>query len=154
MALGDGIRRNIASVDPSERDLLRDAFIEMNKRFFPGTRTNSPSGGVSWWFKQDEIHQATHVHGGAEFLPWHRVICNRIEEMLRQIDPRLSLHYWNFNEDPAPLFTTPTDDPVHYFMGSGSGSAGNPWLNAGYYVPGAVNYRSEDPFDADRKSVV
>jgi hypothetical protein len=137
MALGDGIRRNIASVDPSERDLLRDAFIEMNRRFFPGTRTDSPPGGVSWWFKQDEIHQATHVHGGAEFLPWHRVICNRIEELLRQIDPRLSLHYWDFNEDPSSLFTTPTDDPLHYFMGSGSGVAGEPWLGAGFYDPDA-----------------
>ena len=137
MALGDGIRRNIASVDPSERDLLRDAFIELNNRFFLGTRTDSPTGGVSWWFKQDEIHQATHVHGGAEFLPWHRVICNRLEELLRQIDPRLSLHYWDFNDNPSPLFTTPADDALHYFMGSASGAAGNPWLDAGFYDPDA-----------------
>lgn len=37
MALGDGIRRNIASVDPTERALLRDALIALNQRFFPGT---------------------------------------------------------------------------------------------------------------------
>ena len=55
MALGDGIRRNIADVDPTERALLRDAFIQLNPRSFPGTRTDSPAtGGVSWWFKQDE----------------------------------------------------------------------------------------------------
>ena len=30
MALGDGIRRNIASVDPSERALLRDALLALN----------------------------------------------------------------------------------------------------------------------------
>jgi hypothetical protein len=45
MALGDGIRRNIAHVDPAERALLRDAFVELNQRFFPGTRTDSPRGG-------------------------------------------------------------------------------------------------------------
>lgn len=72
MALGDGIRRNIASVDPTERALLRDALIELNHRFFPGNRTDPVPGGVTWWFKQDEIHQATHVHGGPEFVPWHR----------------------------------------------------------------------------------
>jgi hypothetical protein len=69
LALGDGVRRNIAHVDPSERKLLRDAFIELNRRFFPGTRTDVPPGGVTWWFKQDEIHQATHVHVGSEFVP-------------------------------------------------------------------------------------
>jgi hypothetical protein len=35
MALGDGIRRNIASVDPSERALLRDALLALNDRFLP-----------------------------------------------------------------------------------------------------------------------
>jgi hypothetical protein len=85
MALGDGIRRNIASVDPAERAMLRDALIELNQRRFPGTRTDSPPGGVTWWFKQDEIHQATHVHRGPEFLPWHREIVNRMEALLRQI---------------------------------------------------------------------
>ena len=29
MALGDGVRRNIASVEPSERLLLRNGFIEL-----------------------------------------------------------------------------------------------------------------------------
>ncbi len=42
MALGDGIRRNIASIEPPERALLQDAFIQLNKRFFPGARTDSP----------------------------------------------------------------------------------------------------------------
>jgi hypothetical protein len=73
MALGDGIRRNIAHVDPTERALLRAAIIEMHTNplyRYPGSRGDTPPGGVSWWFKQDEIHQATHVHGGPEFVPW------------------------------------------------------------------------------------
>ena len=92
MALGDGIRRNIAQVEPSERMALRDAILEMHRRFYPGNRNETPPGGVSWWFKQDEIHQATHVHGGPEFLPWHRELTNRFEALLRQINPQLSLH--------------------------------------------------------------
>jgi len=62
-----------------------------------------PPGGVNWWFKQDEIHQATHVHGGPEFLPWHREITNRFEALLREINPQLSLHDWDFKEDPRAL---------------------------------------------------
>jgi hypothetical protein len=154
MALGDGIRRNIAHVDPAERALLRDAIIELNHRYFPGSPGDTPPGGVSWWFKQDEIHQATHVHGGPEFLPWHREITNRFEAMLREINPQLSLHYWDFKEDPRAIpnanlggGNTGTLDLFDVsLMGSpgapddGShavGPIGEPWLTAGFYDPQA-----------------
>jgi hypothetical protein len=163
MVLGDGIRRNIASVEPSERALLIEAFKQLNdnNHKFPGSRNDSPAvGGVTWWFKQDEIHQATHVHGGPEFLPWHREIVNRFEKMLRQINPQLSLHYWDWTQDPRAipnanlgggqtgslnLFTQdfighggPTDQPI-----------GEPWLSAGYYVPGASPSREDTDNPAD-----
>jgi len=140
MALGDGIRRNIATVSQQERDRFRDAIIALNKtKFFPGSRTDFPAGGVSYWFKQDEIHQATHVHGTPAFLPWHRELCNRFEAMLREVDPDLSLHYWDWNQDPTPLFTA-------NFMGGAQGDAGAPWLGAGLYNPNpnpADNYRDD-----------
>ncbi len=165
MALGDGIRRNIASVDPTERALLRDALVAINHRYFPGTRTDAIPGGVTWWFKQDEIHQATHVHGGPEFVPWHREIVNRLEEMIRQINPQLSLHYWDWTQDPRAipnanlgggttgtlnLFTTD-------FMGYGGSSSapiGEPWLSAGYYVPGASPHRDASGNPADPPNTV
>jgi hypothetical protein len=154
MTLGDGIRRNIADVDPTERALLRDAIIELNHRYFPGSPSDVPPGGVSWWFKQDEIHQATHVHGGPEFLPWHREITNRFEAMLREINPLLSLHYWDFKQDPRAIpnadlggGNTGTLNLFDAnFMGSpgaqddGSqavGPIGEPWLTAGFYDPQA-----------------
>ncbi len=165
MALGDGIRRNIAHVDPVERDLLRDAILEMHRRFYPGNRGDTPPGGVSWWFKQDEIHQATHVHGGPEFLPWHRELTNRFEELLRQINPQLSLHYWDFKEDPTNIpdgnlgggVTGPLnlfdsnfmgaqhpkpgerDDPDVFPLSVLNVDAGDPWLTAKFYDPSAVD---------------
>lgn len=170
MALGDGIRRNIAHVDPVERALLRDAFKALTTRTFPGSRTDAVPGGVNWWFKQDEIHQGTHVHGGPEFLPWHREIVNRLEAMLRAFDHRLSLHYWDWTQDPRAipganlgggttgvlnLFTTD-------FMGWGGATLeaiGEPWASAGYYVPGASPHRDAvggtptDPPQVVRRSV-
>jgi hypothetical protein len=152
MALGDGTRRNIASVDPSERALLRDAFLELNRRTFPGARGDRPPGGVSLWFKQDEIHQATHVHGGPQFLPWHREIVNRFEELLRQVDPRLSLHYWDWTQDPRAVpganlgggATGTLNLFTPDFMGFGGSlprPIGEPWLGARYYVPVADPHR-------------
>jgi hypothetical protein len=164
---GDGIRRNIATVDPAERAMLRDAFLELNRRFLPGSRFDRPPGGVTWWFKQDEIHQATHVHGGPEFLPWHREIVNRLEGMLRQIDHRVTLHYWDWTQDPRSIpnanlggGTTGTLNLfTPDFMGYGgprSQPIGPPWQNAappwrldGYYLPGIFPDRDGSGNPAD-----
>ncbi|EPJ36190.1 putative tyrosinase-like protein tyr-3 [Streptomyces afghaniensis 772] len=152
MIRGDGIRRNVAEIDDDERDAFVKAIKELNKRHYPGSRDEFPPGGVSHWFKQDEIHQATHVHQGPEFLPWHRELCNRFEQLIRAVEPRLSLHYWDWNTDPAPLFTPE-------FMGAKTGEeVGEPWLSAGFYNPQADPFRGEsssdvahgNPFDPPR----
>jgi hypothetical protein len=141
MALGDGIRRNVAEISQEERNRLRDALIKLNQIFYPGSITDGPPyGGVSYWFKQDEIHQATHVHGGPAFLTWHRELCNRFEQLLRSVDPDLSLHYWDWTTDP----TQSPDGKGGFvnlfmpaFMGASIGIAGEPWLTARFYDPNA-----------------
>jgi Common central domain of tyrosinase len=150
MALGDGIRRNIATVSAAERQRLRDAIVALHQKHYPGARGDMPPGGVSYWFKQDEVHAHTHVHGCPAFLPWHRDMVNRFEELIREIDPQLSLHYWDWTQDPtnAPdgqggfvnLFTPD-------FMGGAHGPAGEPWLSAGFYDPNANPFRSNNEFD-------
>jgi len=165
MALGDGTRRNIASVDPAERAALRDAFVELNQRVYPGSRTDPVPGGVTVWFKQDEIHQATHVHGGPEFLPWHREIINRLEASLREINPQLSLHYWDWTQDPRAIgdanLGSGTTGTLNLFTadfmgygGSATAAIGEPWLSAGYYVPGANPDRDTTGNPADPPQIV
>ena len=61
MAPGDGIRRNVAEISEEERGRLQRAIIELQKRAYPGGRNDTPTGGVTYWFKQDEIHSHTHV---------------------------------------------------------------------------------------------
>jgi hypothetical protein len=125
MALGDGIRRNVALVPQAERDLLLDAFLKLDTtKFYPD--------GVSYWDKQEDIHKNAHFHGvdvhsGSAFIPWHRVLTNRLEDLLRQIHPEISLHYWDWTTDPrvapgggAALFTP-------NFMGGTGNPAGPPF---------------------------
>jgi hypothetical protein len=88
------VRRNIATVGDAERTRLRDAIIELHRR------RPTPDDAVSVWFKQDEIHQVTHVHHQASLLPWHRVLVNDFERQLQQIDPTLALRYWDWTTDP------------------------------------------------------
>jgi hypothetical protein len=96
---------------------------------------------VSWWFKQDEIHAHTHVHGCPAFLPWHCEFVNRFEALLRRIDPQLSLHYWDWTTDPGTLFTPD-------FLGNAHGDVGELWLSAGFYNPDpSVQTRDSSPFN-------
>ena len=123
MPIGDGIRRDIATVTPQERDRFINAIVKLDTtKLFPD--------GVTYWDKQEDIHKNAHfngvdVHGGPGFVPWHRVIVNRLEQLLREVDPALSLHYWDWTTDPraasggrAALFTAD-------FMGNASGDAGH-----------------------------
>jgi|GEM_PF-534490 len=150
--LGDGIRRNLATVSKEERDLFIDAVKQLNQVYYSpgGLRTDFPAGHVSYWFKQDEIHQSTHVHHCPQFLPWHREMCNRFEGLLRTIHPQLSLHYWDWNLDPSQM---PDGDGGFIdlfqpdFMGNADanvneGSAGEPLLSAGFYL---LNPSGPDP---------
>lgn len=153
--LGDGIRRNIATVSKEERDRFRDAIIKLQtlpQFHYPGNRTDTPVGGVSYWFKQDEIHAGSHVHVCPAFLPWHRELINRFEALLQLADPQLSLHYWDWTTDPGWMFAPD-------FMGNGNaavdptvppetsgGQAGDPWLTAGLYNPTANPFRTDNEF--------
>lgn len=120
--MADGVRRNAAKISQAERDKLRDAIVALDGMPYPD--------GVSRWDKQDGIHQATHVHGGPAFVPWHRELCNRFEALLREVDPTVSLHYWDWTTDPRQSTDGAggfTDLFAPDFMGSASGRAGAPF---------------------------
>src|SRR5947207_467900 len=137
MAIGDGIRRNIATVSQEERDRFLLAILALDK-------TKSYPDGVTYWDKQEQVHKDAHlagqdVHAGPAFLPWHRELCNRLEGLLREVDPALSLHYWDWTEDPRTASdgqggTVNLFSPQ--FMGSDQGDAGPPLQNFESTEPG------------------
>src|SRR5262249_7046796 len=86
------VRRNFAHLTPAERQAYIDAVLQADLHSFPG--------GVSYWDKQDEIHQSTHNHGGNSFLPWHREVVDPYEARRQQSNPDVALHYWDWTEDP------------------------------------------------------
>ncbi|MGH9189943.1 MAG: tyrosinase family protein [Acidimicrobiales bacterium] len=85
-------RRNIAHLSPQERQAFVDAVLGIDLLAY--------ADGVSYWDKQDQIHQSTHNHNGNSFLPWHRELVNRFEALLQQVDPDIALPYWDWTEDP------------------------------------------------------
>jgi hypothetical protein len=155
--LGDGIRRNIATVTKEERDRFRDAIVKLQSGDLnaPGDGLLKYSDGVSFFGKQEWIHWAGHelAHGGRAFFGWHRELCNRFEAMLRAVDPQLSLHYWDWTTDPRDqvdldgnhfsLFTSDFmgDDgssAANRIASDGGGDAGAPFAAFGTIVNGGV----------------
>ncbi len=132
-------RRNIATIGARERRRLRDAILELNRRYYT---VNGQRDAVSIWLKQDQIHQATHVHQQASFLAWHRKLVNEFERQLQEIDPTLALHYWDWTTDPRH---SPdgrggfVDLMTAEFLGGGRGAVGSPLLEADFYRPSPPN---------------
>jgi len=148
--LGDGIRRNIAKVTKEERDRFLAAILKLNDT---GDPTMKYSDGRTFFQKQEWIHFAGHslAHGGAAFFGWHRELINRIEALLRVVDPQLSLHYWDWTTDPRHQIDSDGNDFSLFtpdFMGDdgggainrvasdGGGDAGAPFANFGTIVSG------------------
>lgn len=113
-------RRNAQLVSQAERDAYRDALLALN---------TDPSlqyaDGVQYWRKQNDIHSGigNPEHGNPAFLPWHREMVNRFENLLKEADPLVTLLYWDFTSDPrfgaANLFSAD-------FMGANSGTVAAP----------------------------
>jgi hypothetical protein len=65
MAIGDGIRRNVAHISQAERNRLIYALLALDtSKVYPD--------GVTYWDKQEEIHKNAHaagqdVHSGPAF---------------------------------------------------------------------------------------
>ncbi len=138
------LRRNVAHVSQAERDKLINAIVQVDMtKIYPD--------GVSYWDKQDQIHQATHVHGGPSFLPWHRELVNRFEALLQEIDPTVALHYWDWTTN---LRNSPdgqggfVDLLTSANFGSSSGRAGVPFdtLDNGGVLLGSRD-QTGDPSD-------
>ncbi len=112
------VRRNVAHLSPTERTKYIDAVVAADQRFWSG-------GPISYWDFQDLAHQTTHVHGGPKFLLWHRELCNRWESLLREVDPDVALHYWDWTTDPrssADGAGGTTDLGSNDFMGTMAGN--------------------------------
>lgn len=129
------VRRNAADLSQEEWGRYVTAVSQLLDRFPPPepavpTRGIPPPAQINWWFKQDQIHAAAGVHDSPIFLPWHRELVNRFEALLQEIDPEVTVPYWDWTTDPR---ATPdrtgrrVDLMTETIMGSDQGEIGPPF---------------------------
>ncbi len=96
------IRKNANSTDFT--DLERNRFLSALAELHDLTN----QGQNSEYVKYVKVHGDAFflgIHNSPAFPPWHRSMLLSIERELQEIDPRVALPYWKFDERAPRLFT-------------------------------------------------
>jgi len=129
-------RKNAATASLSERTDYVNAINAIDTSAFKWVMDN-----VTYWDKQDQVHQLAPEHGSPAFLPWHREMMSRYENLLREANPIVTLLYWDWTTDPGNPPAPGTSLMTPAFMGTGNGVVGAPFagLHAGGVCANARN---------------
>lgn len=86
------VRKNVNALTPDELKRLRDAIAQMHTYddYYMDERS------FNYWAR---IHASNCQHNWEEFLPWHRAYLYLFEKRLQDIDPSITLPYWDWTDD-------------------------------------------------------
>ncbi len=86
-----------------------------------------------------------HIHNSNIFLPWHRVFILYLEDKLKEVNPNVSLPYWDWTDDWAPsspLFADNSSGSTGLF---GFDIDGNVWTNPSTNAKYTRNFNTFEP---------
>lgn len=92
-------RKEFRDMSNEEWKIFKDALLSLQN-------TNQEDGKISVWDSLTKTHlEFMHfAHGKSRFFPWHRAYVLVLERKLREINPNISIPYWDWTYDwEAPL---------------------------------------------------
>lgn len=87
---GRKLRKNVDALTPEELRRLRAALRQMHR--FDAFELDER--GYTYWAR---IHGNNCQHGWEQFLPWHRLYLHFFEQALQDIDPSVTVPYWDWS---------------------------------------------------------
>ncbi|WPQ61240.1 tyrosinase family protein [Chitinophaga sancti] len=87
------VRKNANELNPEERDLFLRTFVDFVK-----------SGKYGRFLDMHGEAADGEIHGRASFLPWHRMFLLDLERSLQEINPAVTLPYWDFQKKAENVF--------------------------------------------------
>lgn len=143
------VRKNANTLATHERDRFLEAVAALNMTF-----DNYEVHTVIHAWAVGLTSASTHrdpAHGGAAFLPWHRVFLLRLERELQAVDPSVAWPYWRFDEPAPNVFNAGFIGAAPSAGGLATFDPGNPlatWSIAGFSgIPRTPNFGpSQIPF--------
>lgn len=90
------VRKNQSSLSDQEVADFVNAVLTLKSTFRPGSSLSVYDEFVQ---RHGEAFTGGHSHGGPAFLPWHRQFLLEFEDTLRQVNPNVTVPYWDFTVD-------------------------------------------------------
>ncbi|MFE9258159.1 tyrosinase family protein [Streptomyces sp. NPDC006879] len=112
-------KRFVAAVLELKRTGEYDEFVRVHQR----------------WFRPDDEDGLRVGHMSPSFFPWHRRYLLEFERALRQIDPAVSVPYWDWTSENTPAASLWAED----FLG-GSGRDSDHKVMTGPFAEGSGNW--------------
>ena len=127
-------RKKASTATADEKQIYADAVVALDSAVHPGS-------SETYFDLNDMIHSTGHAqHFNDAFVAWHREFVNRYEQMLLKQDPRVTLLYWDWHENP--------NIAGYNFMGSfgGTNAVAGTTLAPGTYDTNSARGAPVQPF--------
>jgi tyrosinase len=135
------VRKNQAELTLAEKTAFVNAVLELKKRgVYDGfVRIHKE---IMMWESADDNGPRV-AHRSPSFLPWHRKFLIDIEHALQDVNPDVSLPYWNFSVDNQPTSSLWSDD----FLGGDGDSRDDNKVKTGPFAYATGNWELTQRLD-------
>ena len=114
------IRRDASTLSVEERSAYVNAILALKIKPSPWIEGLSVYDTFVDWHRDAFVCGVSAAHMGPAFLPWHRVYLHLFQQQISEVDPSVTIPYWNWAVDNTPDSYVWQDD----FMG-GNGDKSN-----------------------------
>lgn len=103
------VRKEYRDMSPAEWTAFKDALLSLQL-------APSPDGGrySEWdWLTRMHLDHVPEAHDHPAFFPWHRAFVSLLEKRLQQINPTITIPYWDWSYDWAAPLKSPIFSPEY-----------------------------------------
>jgi tyrosinase len=93
------VRKNAKDLTSAEKKAFTDAVLALKAVPSPWDPQLSTYDQFVFWHREAFECDNMSAHMGPAFLPWHRAYLHLFEQKLREVDPSVTLPYWDWTTD-------------------------------------------------------
>jgi tyrosinase len=141
------VRRNAKSLTAGEKRAFTEAILALKATPSPWDTSLSTYDQFVVWHRDAFACDVMSAHMGPAFFPWHRQFLLLFEQQIQQVDPGVTVPYWDWTVDDEPSSYLWNDD----FMGGDGDPEQTYAVTSGPFRKGAWEITIFDEADDDRK---
>lgn len=127
------VRPNAKSLNPEQRQAYVDAVLALKQKASPWAAGLSVYDTFVLWHRDAFGCAVNAAHMAPGFLPWHRAFLLLFDQELKEVDPDVTLPYWDWTVDNQPDSYLWSDD----FLGPNGDPANTQIVTSGPFAQGS-----------------